>query len=99
MPEKTSFGNDEELGPLAGSFAFPCLQKVIYGPGSVSNVAGEFDALLAAGGETHGIPLPLQQGFEDLAHDFFVVNYENRAIFLHDAHLVPRHARPRSRDR
>ena len=63
------------------------------------DVAGELDALLAAGGQAHGIPLALQQGLEDLAHDFFVVDYENRAVFLHNltVNSWPRRgARPRS---
>ena len=47
------------------------------------DVSGQLDAFLAAGGEPHGIPLALQQGFEDLAHDFFVVYNENRTILLH----------------
>ena len=48
------------------------------------DVAGELDTLLTAGGQPHGIPLALQQGLEDFAHDFFVVDYENRAVFLHN---------------
>ena len=48
------------------------------------NVPGELDAFLAAGREPHGIPLALQQGFEDLPHDFFIVDDENRAICLHN---------------
>ena len=47
------------------------------------NVAGELDALLAAGRQAHGIPLALQQGLEDLAHDFFVVDDQDGTVAPH----------------
>ena len=61
------------------------------------DVAGELDAFLAAGRQPHGIALALQQGLEDLAHDFFVVDYENRAVFLHNLTSIPGRARTRGR--
>ena len=62
------------------------------------DVSGQLDAFLAAGGEPHGIPLALQQGLEDLAHDFFVVDNENRTILLHNHYSIPGRARSRGRD-
>ena len=64
------------------------------------DVAGELDAFLAARRQPHGIALALQQGLEDLAHDFFVVDYENRAVFLHSRPLNswPRPTAPAATD-
>ena len=49
----------------------------------------EFEPLWARRGQAHAVALARQQRVEDLAHDLFVVDDENRALTSHDEAALP----------